>query len=441
MKNILIMFISTMFLFTLSGCKADSDSTATADEQPTPLPPKTQLKKLSLSSISNLGIKASSQLQSSISYSTSMKLTANSTIDSTADSGMITVDTSGDLQPVEQLGGISIFPELITIIKNSEHVFITYSDTTGDRETYLIDSSDDAHLLEFSLITMDGLKNGYNAFSFAGNYFYKNSQNSMIKGYFDSSGDYQEKILFNDLVYFALDRLGNFMIAANDNVYVAYRDYETSGYIWTIDGGSRFEGIDARESKLFFENNILFEDLDAGGFVFWDDTAGAFWDVYLGPSCTNDPIFCRSEKQRSAYGMNIPEPARSDCQQQYIGVKNWILCNGTAFNARGINQAAISHSLSYTGIDTDTAKRAASDRFLYFGTGSKLVRADLDNQVSTTLIEGYDIESLTVSSNDEILFSGKNSNGRNVLIKIKSDSSISEVDLQGNTISQIKSIK
>ncbi len=429
---------------TDTGTNTETEDTTETDPAllpPVIIPPVivTQVKKVYLSGLSNLGIKQSGHINKNFST------TCLSITEPAEPSGdLITVDSEGNLLTVGQDGGNGLTVSEIITIKNSSDMVLIYEDSSSDRVAYIIDHNNDAHQLNSIPIDQDGLRSTTKISYYNGAYFFKNEVNDMIKAVLDVSGDVSEHVLFNGLIYFELDTNGNFMVATNENIYVGYSDYLESGHIWTLDNtGSSlyFGGFDAREQKLFFPNDSIYAGILAGGWVYFDNKWNTYMDLYLNPDCMNDQVFCRPEKQFSTRG--VPKHDRADCSQEFIQSENWLLCNETIFAAGSINDGFISHDLGFAGVtDIRTAKKAVNKDYLYYGdSASKLIRIDLFNESVKILTVDYLAESLSVSFDNEVLLSGHDQHGIPALIKITSDLNVFEVDLQGDTVRQITVIK
>jgi hypothetical protein len=432
MKQVLfILFAGLLFFGCSDGTgsntpgKSGNDST---DHTTTPV------TKVYLNGVDNLGIKSTSGNVAGLNYSVDY-----SESDTTSD--LITVDVSGDLEPVEQEGGENLTATFIIPIKGSVETVVIYQDYYGEKEAYIVDSSNDAHLLSNTPIDQDGLKTTPMIVYSLGYFYFKSANNDMIKAHFDATGDIQENIIFNDLVYFEIDQKDNFMIATQETVYIAYKDYESTGRIWSVDNTGYFVGYDATAKKLFYPNNIVYAGVDAGGFVFWDNINNRYADLYLNPDCYTNEVFCRPEKQYS--GGSMPFYPRQDCSLALVQNKYWLMCNDEAFNAGDINDSFRAQNLSYANItDVETSKKAFSENYLYYGdSDSKLVRIDLANESALILSTDYLIESISVDSIDNVYFSGKDLADQPVLIKVTSDLTINQVDSSGDTIKQIVVIK
>jgi hypothetical protein len=401
--------------------------TATDPETvPEPVPPVVTvsgpLTKVFLSSISNLGIQTLST-PDGLMFSVTGDATPDTPTDATADTGLLTVDASGDVEEVPAEGGEDLYPAKIIHIAGVPETAIVYWDASGDTEAYLISQDDTAHELSKIPVDQNGLKNSPTII-FSGGFHFLSSDSTLNRAYFDADGVLRIEDVQTGVIGFAFDSRGFLAYSTVDGVY--YQAGETE----LLPGSAG--------KKLFFANDVSYGAYgNVGGISYWNSDLNAWCDKYWNPE------MLRFEWQYSAYPVaaitaTVYTGNRQDCEIQRLQARNWLICGTKVYYFGGINDYLSLQDLGYAEItDFPTARRALSDNFLYYADSAKqLKRVDLIQQTAITLSDQYLISTMTVSRDDTLLFSGVTDLEERKFIQIDPD--LTETELESAEVEQIQ---
>lgn len=450
MFTIAITFFCLITL-VLTGCD-DTEQTGDAAVPVTPpviiMPPpvetSSEFEYLYINPFNNIFLGNNSAAVPAPSLSRSL-----SSVDTTRNSGAMTVDVSGDLRPVMARGGNKKnIKKILKIsrkggdISKIKGAFEIFDEDTNSAEWILIDRSDRSHKLKKHPRKNHRLANA-SMFYERGNIFYLDSDDDLIEFDVsqDSTMDDNYKVVRSGVRQAVMDSQGNWMLELL-NGRVVHRDISGDLEIRMTDNVINDpQNSDAETNKFFFAQG--------DGFIYfgeaWTSSMGVFFRTFLDDQGVLQVVSAQANNVIDCYDNNpatlceylnfYPHYNPDLCSYQAVGNEELLLCGQYVYQLGDASHDMEETDFIWAGHLTGyEIKVVTSNDFVYYYSdspiynGSRLTRIDLDNQTCRHLFSvdntptcggsdaivsnnEYIIDQMTASPDNTIRFCGRRVSG------------------------------